>query len=109
MNTTKVLMCEACGSSSTMTRHFGLPALIDATAGFLPDLAREAFLNAQEASLVERDKHAKLLVKQCAREINMVRHTHTHKHKHASRYFDSPLTWRTHRTSQALLSVRSAT
>ena len=80
MNTTKALMCEACGATSTITRHFGLPALIDATAGFLPDLAKEAFLNAQEASLAEKDKHAKALVKQCAREINMVRNQlHLHR------------------------------
>lgn len=66
-------MCEDCKQSSKITRHFGLAALVDATASYLPDLAKEAFLHAQEASVLERDKHAKVLVKQCAREISMVR------------------------------------
>jgi len=55
-----------------MMAKFGLSPLVQTTADYLPDLAKEAFLNAQQASLSEKDRHAKALVKKYCQDVTMV-------------------------------------
>lgn len=65
------LLCESCGHTETLTPRFGLGSLIDTTAEQLPDLAKEAFLSAQEASLIQKDNYARQIVKQYSKEISI--------------------------------------
>jgi len=68
-NATSQLFCDECNFREKMSSHFGLGALIDQTAELLPDLAKEAFLSSQQVSLQEKDKRAKVIVKQLCKEI----------------------------------------
>jgi GTPase SAR1 family protein len=68
---TNQLFCDECGFDGGVGPSFGLEQVVDVTAKFLPDLAREAFLSAQQASAKVKDDHAKAVVKQYANTISV--------------------------------------
>lgn len=68
---TNQLFCEDCGVVTVMTPTLGLEKVVDETSRILPDLAKEAFLSAQEVSFAIKDSRAKAIVKEYANKISM--------------------------------------
>jgi len=69
--TNSQLSCEECGAVSIITPTLGLEKIVDETARILPDLAKEAFLSAQEVSFTLKDSRAKTIVKEYANSVSI--------------------------------------
>lgn len=68
---TKELECTECGLFTKLEPSFGLDQIIQHTVSILPELAKDAFLYSQTASITEKDKRAKSVVKTLIKNLNM--------------------------------------
>jgi hypothetical protein len=59
---TKELECSDCGFQVKLEDSYGMQKLIQHTCDLLPELAKDAFMYSQSASLEEKDKRAKQVV-----------------------------------------------
>ena len=66
---TKELFCEECDHVELLEATYGLSQVIMDTAILLPDLAKEAFLFSQTASVREKDRRAKEIVTEYSTRI----------------------------------------
>ncbi len=69
---TNQLFCDSCGNVDVMTANYGLEAVVEETARLLPDLAKEAFLSAQETSFrlkVRKSPKPKKLLRKLSSEF----------------------------------------
>jgi predicted GTPase len=68
---TKELECSDCGFSVKLTGAYGMTKLIQHTCDLLPELAKDAFMYSQTASLEEKDKRAKQIVLDIAAVVTL--------------------------------------
>lgn len=68
---TKELECSDCGFTLKLKNQYGMKKLIQHTVTLLPELAKDAFMYSQTASLSEKDKRAKNIVKDCTKDISL--------------------------------------
>jgi len=68
---TKELECSDCGFTCIQKNDFGLKKLINQTCELLPELAKDAFMFSQTASVSEKDKRALEVVKSFTNEITL--------------------------------------
>ncbi|KAL0486510.1 GTP binding protein [Acrasis kona] len=68
---TKELECSDCGFACIQKETFGMKKLINHTCELLPELAKDAFMYSQTASVAEKDRRAKGIVKQFCQEVSL--------------------------------------
>jgi len=68
---TKELECSDCGFTCIQKEDYGMKKLINKTCELLPELAKDAFMFSQQASVGEKDRRALDIVKQCTSEISL--------------------------------------
>lgn len=68
---TKELECSECGFTCKQDKSYGLKSLIKQTCELLPELAKDAFMFSQTASVGEKDKRSKYIVKQMSHGMSM--------------------------------------
>lgn len=68
---TKQLECQQCGYETILDNTFGMEELISHTNELLPELAKDAFMYSQQASIKEKDKRAKENVKKCMKGVSL--------------------------------------
>jgi len=67
----KELECEDCGFTATLKETYGMKKLVQHTVHLLPELAKDAFMFSQTASISEKDRRAKNIVKDTAKDISL--------------------------------------
>lgn len=67
----KQLECAECGFTDVLQVSYNLPKIVSHTVELLPDLAKDAFTFAQNASLTEKDDRAKEVVKNVTKHISL--------------------------------------
>lgn len=68
---TKELECSDCGYTCVQKPTHGMKKLINHTCDILPELAKDAFMYSQTASVAEKDRRAKAIVKQFCQQITL--------------------------------------
>eukprot|EP00818_Percolomonas_sp_WS_P001220 CAMPEP_0117445702 /NCGR_PEP_ID=MMETSP0759-20121206/5939_1 /TAXON_ID=63605 /ORGANISM="Percolomonas cosmopolitus, Strain WS" /LENGTH=521 /DNA_ID=CAMNT_0005237901 /DNA_START=82 /DNA_END=1647 /DNA_ORIENTATION=- len=68
---TKELACESCGYECVIEDTLGMEELIKHTSELLPELAKDAFMYSQQASIQEKDRRAKDNVKSCMKGVSL--------------------------------------
>ncbi|KAG2393076.1 hypothetical protein C9374_009653 [Naegleria lovaniensis] len=68
---TKQLECSDCGFNCILKESYGMKKLINHTCELLPELARDAFMYSQIASMAEKDRRAKEIVIEYTKEITI--------------------------------------
>jgi predicted GTPase len=68
---TKELECSDCGYTCVQKPTHGMKKLINHTCELLPELAKDAFMYSQTASVAEKDRRAKAIVKQFCQDVTL--------------------------------------
>lgn len=68
---TKELECSECGHTVVLKDNYGMDELIKHTCDLLPDLAKDAFMYSQTASLSEKDKRSKEIVLETCHQVSL--------------------------------------
>lgn len=68
---TKELECSDCGFNTVLKDNYGMKKLINHTCELLPELAKDAFMYSQIASMTEKDRRAKEIVIEYTKEITI--------------------------------------
>eukprot|EP00761_Pharyngomonas_kirbyi_P003500 gb/GECH01003504.1/.p1 GENE.gb/GECH01003504.1/~~gb/GECH01003504.1/.p1 ORF type:complete len:487 (+),score=178.05 gb/GECH01003504.1/:1-1461(+) len=68
---TRELECAECGFTDILEETYNLQNLISHTCELLPDLAKDAFMYAQTASMTQKDDRARQMVKESTHEVSL--------------------------------------
>lgn len=68
---TKELECNDCGFTIIQEKTYGMQELIQHTCELLPELAKDAFMYSQTASITEKDNRAKQIVVKTCKEVTL--------------------------------------
>lgn len=68
---TRELECSDCGFTCVQESTYGMKKLIEDTCDLLPELAKDAFMYSQTASIAEKDRRAKNIVKKHTQQISL--------------------------------------